>query len=242
MNEDQSASFAGPEGRARVLVAEDDPFQQAALTQALRAAGYAAQVVSNGQEAVAAALAEPPDVILLDRQMPVMDGLETARQLKAEARTRSIPILMVTATDDVEERVRGLEAGADDYVPKPYHLAELLARIRANLRLVELQRQVEAQRIRLAQLEILHDVAVTVNHEVNNPLMILQGRAEMLAADLPEDAVALRQDVEAILEAAERIRQVAWKLKHVVEPVQTQYTEDETMLDLDRSIRPAEGT
>jgi two-component system response regulator MprA len=117
---------------AKVLVAEDDKSVRESLLLALELEGYDAHAVTNGAEAVEAVAAGDPDVIVLDIMMPVLDGLTACRRLRATGcRT---PVLMLTARHEVSDRVSGLDAGADDYLPKPFSLDELLARLRALLR------------------------------------------------------------------------------------------------------------
>lgn len=116
----------------KVLVVEDDPDVRAALTRALSFEGYQVAVAEDGGRALEAILRDPPSVIVLDVMMPFVDGLETCRRLRA--RGDETPILMLTALGDVSDRVDGLDAGADDYLAKPFALEELLARIRALLR------------------------------------------------------------------------------------------------------------
>ncbi|MGB5567631.1 MAG: response regulator transcription factor [Acidimicrobiia bacterium] len=116
----------------KVLVVEDDPDVRAALTRALSFEGYEVAVAEDGGRALEAILRDPPSVIVLDVMMPFVDGLETCRRLRA--RGDETPILMLTALGDVSDRVDGLDAGADDYLAKPFALEELLARIRALLR------------------------------------------------------------------------------------------------------------
>jgi two-component system response regulator MprA len=116
----------------RVLVVEDDPDVRAALTRALSFEGYEVAIAEDGGRALEAVQNHPPDVIVLDVMMPFVDGLETCRRLRA--RGDETPILMLTALGDVSDRVDGLDAGADDYLTKPFALEELLARIRALLR------------------------------------------------------------------------------------------------------------
>jgi len=115
-----------------VLVVDDEPAVRDALDRALRAEGYRVRTAGDGREALDRMAQEPPDVVVLDLLMPVMDGLEVARSLRA-AGDRT-PILVLTARDSVADRVEGLDAGADDYLVKPFALDELLARIRALLR------------------------------------------------------------------------------------------------------------
>jgi DNA-binding response OmpR family regulator len=114
-----------------VLVVEDDLRTAAFLDRALSRDGYDVTVASDGQAALALASANPPDLVVLDRMLPGLDGLEVARTLRQNG---PVPILMLTARDAVDDRVMGLDAGADDYLAKPFAVEELLARVRAQLR------------------------------------------------------------------------------------------------------------
>ena len=118
--------------RAEVLIAEDDRAVRESLARALELEGYGVRAVTNGAEALDAIREMAPDVLLLDVSMPMVDGLTVCRVLRAEQ--NHLPILMLTARPETSDRVAGLDAGADDYLPKPYDLDELLARVRALLR------------------------------------------------------------------------------------------------------------
>ena len=124
------ASFQAP--TSRVLIAEDDRAVRVALERALELEGYDVVAVSNGAEALESIETSSPDVVLLDVSMPLVDGLTVCRVLRAE--DDQVPVLMLTARTETSHRIAGLDAGADDYLPKPYDLGELLARIRALLR------------------------------------------------------------------------------------------------------------
>ncbi len=115
----------------RVLLAEDDPAISEPLARALRREGYDVDVRADGRSALEAAR-EDPDLLVLDLGLPELDGLEVCRRLRAEGHT--LPVLVLTARADEVDTVVGLDAGADDYVTKPFRLAELLARARALLR------------------------------------------------------------------------------------------------------------
>jgi two-component system, OmpR family, response regulator MprA len=116
----------------RILVVDDEPAVRESLERALRLENYDVALAANGSEALAAVEERPPDAIVLDLMMPRIDGLEACRRLRAQG--NRTPILVVTARDAVSDRVAGLDAGADDYVVKPFALDELLARLRALLR------------------------------------------------------------------------------------------------------------
>ena len=113
----------------QVLLVEDDPSVRGAVERALRGAGHDVELATAGDKALERATANPYDAIVLDRGLPGLDGLEVCRRLRAAG--NDVPILMLTARAAVTERVEGLDAGADDYVVKPFALDELLARLRA---------------------------------------------------------------------------------------------------------------
>jgi two-component system, OmpR family, response regulator MprA len=116
----------------RILVVDDEPAVREALERALRLEGYEVDLAADGGEALALMARRPPDAVVLDLMMPHVDGLEVCRRMRAGGdRT---PVLMLTARDAVSDRVTGLDAGADDYVVKPFALDELLARLRALVR------------------------------------------------------------------------------------------------------------
>jgi two-component system, OmpR family, response regulator len=116
----------------RILVAEDDPRLRSVLERALKENGYAVDAVADGQEALGYLRAYDYAIIVLDWRMPRVSGIEVLRQ--ARARHLATPVLMLTARDTTADRVAGLDTGADDYLVKPFQLAELLARVRALLR------------------------------------------------------------------------------------------------------------
>ena len=113
----------------RILIAEDDRVLADGLSRSLRAGGYAVDVVEAGDNADSALLTQPYDLVILDLGLPGISGLEVLRRLRA--RKINVPVLILTAADSVEQRVRGLDLGADDYMAKPFALSELEARVRA---------------------------------------------------------------------------------------------------------------
>ena len=118
----------------RIVVIEDDPAIQRVLSLALRVAGYEVEVASSGDAGLGLVLRSQPDLVLLDLMLPGLDGISVCRCLRSDPTTRSIPIIMLTAKVGAEDIVRGLDAGANDYVTKPFQKDVLLARIRAALR------------------------------------------------------------------------------------------------------------
>ncbi|AMW06312.1 response regulator transcription factor [Gemmatimonas phototrophica] len=133
----------------RILVVEDDPRLQALIARGLREESYAVDTVENGHEAITQAAVNSYDAIVLDVMLPGLDGLQVVQRLR-ERRIHT-PVLMLTARDTVADRIAGLDAGADDYLVKPFDFGELLARLRALLRRPE---AVQPMRVQVADLEI----------------------------------------------------------------------------------------
>ncbi len=135
----------------RILVVDDTSANVKLLGQILRASGYEVLTAASGSEGLERVAAGQPDLVLLDVVMPGMSGYEVCRTLRADPATALLPVVMVTALDPEQERVKGIEAGADDFLPKPINQAELLARVRSLLRIRALHRRVESQASQLAQ-------------------------------------------------------------------------------------------
>jgi class 3 adenylate cyclase len=132
------------ERRPRILVADDDWLNRDLLKAYLTEAGYEVVTAADGQTALEMALESPPDLALVDVQMPRMDGLELCKALKNAPGTRFVPVVIVTALDSEEEEVKAIEVGADDFVTKPYRSLVLLTRVRSLLRIKKLHDEVEA--------------------------------------------------------------------------------------------------
>jgi class 3 adenylate cyclase/CheY-like chemotaxis protein len=135
---------------AKILVVDDTPKNVKLLADVLSAKGYAVVTAASGAEALEKVEAERPDLILLDVVMPGMSGYEVCRKIREDPATGILPVVMVTALDPNQERIKGLEAGADDFLTKPINQPELLARIRSLLRIRELYGTVQAQAAELS--------------------------------------------------------------------------------------------
>jgi two-component system NtrC family sensor kinase len=172
-----------------VLVVDDNSDIVTVLCRILRGHGFRASTASDGVEGLQKARDEQPDVILLDWMMPGLDGLEVCRRLKADPATRTIMIILVTGRGSVAHRVEGLEAGADDFVPKPFHHPELLARIRSALRIKHLtdelalrNREVVKSQIELMRQEKMATIGLLASglaHEFNNIMAGISGYAQL---------------------------------------------------------------
>jgi class 3 adenylate cyclase len=131
----------------RVLVVDDDPDMAAFLVRLITQEGMKAEVVCDGPAALAAFHQAPPDLVLLDVMLPGLSGFEVCERVKADPATALIPVVLVTALEDQQSRVRGIEAGADDFLHKPVRREELLARVKTLRRLHETRRELEARRL-----------------------------------------------------------------------------------------------
>lgn len=179
------------EVQGNILVVDDTPANLRLLSQMLSERGYKVRAVRSGPQALRAAQAAPPDLILLDILMPEMDGYEVCQRLKADERTRDIPILFISALGETEDKVRAFAAGGVDYVTKPFQAEEVLARVRTHLALRNLTRQLQEANAELSRrLEELRErneeldaFAHTVAHDIKGPLSVIIGFAEMLEHD-----------------------------------------------------------
>ncbi len=136
---------------ARILVVDDEPANIRLLGELLTGEGYGVSVARNGEEALASIAKERPNLVLLDVVMPGLSGYEVCERLRQTAETRLLPVILVTGARPEEERVQGLDAGADEFLTKPVNREELFARVRALLRVESLHRQVESQAKALAE-------------------------------------------------------------------------------------------
>ena len=136
---------------AKILVVDDTPKNVKLLADVLTAKGYSVITAGSGREALAQTDAARPDLVLLDVVMPEMSGYEVCRKIRERPVTQMLPVIMVTALDPAEERVKGIDAGADDFLTKPINQAELLARVRSLLRIKELHDSVQTQAVELSE-------------------------------------------------------------------------------------------
>ncbi len=138
------------EQRATILVVDDTPANVKLLVDVLEISGYRACAATNGQEALNLIAADPPDLVLLDIMMPGMSGYEVCKRLREEPATALLPVVLCTSLDPQQERIKGIEAGADDFITKPINRPELLARVKSLLRIKALQGEVRSQAAELA--------------------------------------------------------------------------------------------
>jgi two-component system, NtrC family, sensor kinase len=207
------SSAASPAQVGRILLAEDDPSAAEMLKILLEHSGYEVDIAATGAAAIERASAEPPpDLVLLDWMLPGVPGVEVCRQLRARYDPLTLPILLVTARSDAESKARGFDAGANDYITKPFVPAELRARIAAHLRLKQLsaERALLLEHLPGRELSTLGLLVSGVAHDLNNPLGGISGFTQLLLEEEgePEKRAMLRR----ILDEVDRCNRIVAEL------------------------------
>jgi two-component system response regulator MprA len=174
--------------QARILIAEDDQGVRTSLTRALTFQNYNVTAVNDGAQALEAIDAQLPDLVILDVSMPHVDGLTACRMIREKH--RSLPILMLTARHEISDRVAGLDAGADDYVVKPFALEELSARVRSMLRRTHVSE--ETQNLVVADLVL--DLRSRTAHRGKRELILTKTEFDLLELLMQNVGIVLERD------------------------------------------------
>lgn len=204
---------------ADILIVDDIPANIQVLSLMLIENGYKVRKVISGERALKAVELQAPDLILLDIKMPGMDGYEVCRQLKASEATCAIPVIFISALDDVFDKVKGFEAGGADYIIKPFEPVEVLARVSAQLKMQRLQQQLRAANVQLAAQNVqlsqeiqerqqaeanLKMLLHAVSHDLRSPLsgmsLLLRSRLNDAASNIAID----RRTVEVMVQSCSR--------------------------------------
>lgn len=168
-----------------ILVVDDTPANLRLLCSMLAEHGYETRPVTDGQTAINAALADPPDMILLDINMPNMNGYEVCETLKADGQLEDIPVIFISALNETVDKVRAFAAGGLDYISKPFHIDEVLARISTQLALREQRREIERLREQDRQYfeklsQMKDDMLRIASHDLKNPLSKIMMAAQLI--------------------------------------------------------------
>ena len=191
-----------------VLVVEDDAELREILQAEFELEGLVALTATNGSEAVTAARELKPDLILMDLMMPVMDGIEATKIVKGNEETKHIPIIMLTAAGNKEDIVAGLEAGAIDYITKPFFMPELKSRLRSVLQhkiMYDELKRIQHTLIKKERLQTVKELTEAFQGSINGPLTVILGRIHLLKkkhSSIPEE------DLETLEKAAHKIKEI----------------------------------
>ena len=181
MNNSDPNAFTIGNSAGRILVADDEAKNRKLLRDILEAQGHQVTLAEDGQQALEHALSNPPDVILLDVMMPKLNGYEVCAQLRKDSRTAQLPILMITALKDRNDRLKGIQAGANDFLTKPVDAAEIRLRVKNAVFAKHLYDKVQDDNARLRALETLRDnLTHMIVHDMRSPLTIISGYYELL--------------------------------------------------------------
>jgi len=208
--------------RSHVLVVDDIPKNLQVVGTMLRNAGYELMPATSGADALESVRVQLPDLILLDLMMPEMDGLEVCRRLKADPVTQAIPVIFLTASNEMEHLVKGFEVGAVDYVTKPFNPPELLARVRTHLELKHARDTIVRYGQELSRLnEEKNEFMGIAAHDLRNPLGAITGYAEIVLEEVgslpPSASESWKSVAKEVTDCAGRIHETSKRMAEMVQ-------------------------
>ena len=215
----------------KILVVDDDQYIRIILQKRFSAQGYTVLVAEDGEGGLEIAKQEQPDLIISDWMMPRMDGLEFCRIAKQDENLRFTYFIILTARDTQDDKVEGIETGADDFVTKPFNERDLLMRMKAGLRIAALQKEIAD----LQHQKAVTELALTFGHEINNPLGIMLLILQVIQKRNDTETIAeIRKELNTVIQNGNRISTIVKKLTSLENPQLTPYLKnsDTKMVDL----------
>jgi len=215
----------------KILIVDDDKKLILLIRGFLEKEKYNVAEAYSGRMALDVIKEVKPDLIILDIMMPEMDGIEACKKIKADRDTKTIPVIMLTSMSNVRDKVIGLNAGANDYITKPFNPEELIARVKAQLRIKFLEEEL----LRKEEIEAVVKMGIATAHEINNPLTVIIGNLELLLMkkeNLSEEDLI---NLNSILESALRIKEIVSKMINITRVVETEYIQGRKMIDIWKS-------
>jgi len=223
----------------RILVIDDLPENVFLLQDRLETEGFEILTAYDGKSGINKAISELPDLILLDVMMPEMNGIEACQTLVNNPSTSNIPIILVTAKAGAEDTKEGLEAGAFDYIKKPFNKVELLARVYSALKLSEAHKKyLEAE-----QKNTFAATVVTANHKIKQPLTLMSLSSAALKREINKDVIskdAIMKRLNYIDAAIKEISNVLNQLNSIKKPVFSDYVKDIKMIEVEKQEKAKE--
>jgi len=215
----------------KVIIVEDDQNYAEILKRVIIKNGYHVKIAYDGVDGFNQMVEWKPDVAIVDWMMPGMSGIDLVKKIKEHQELKFCYVIMLTARIETEDKITGLEAGADDFITKPVDFGELIARVRVGFRIKALQTEIAELQHEVALLEM----ARTLGHEINNPLNIIYLALELINRSLKEnDVEKVKENLTRIFQASERIKDIVNKLISLRKPAFKTYVDGKRMLDLDK--------
>jgi DNA-binding response OmpR family regulator len=219
----------------KILFIDDLPENVFMLQDRLEHEGYEVITAYDGQTGIEKTRNEVPDLILLDVMMPGITGFEVCKTLVNDIKTKNIPIILVTATIGAEDTKEGLEAGAFDYIKKPFNKIELLARVNSALKLSDAQKML----IKAEKQSVFSATVVTANHKIKQPLTLMNLSAAAIKRELAKEEIskeAITKRLNYIELAIKEINDVLNNMNTIKEPTMADYTRNIRMINVDEDI------
>ena len=211
-----------------VLVIDDSPTIHKVVKHSLKNLGFEVLVAGDGPSGIDMLKQAKPKLVLLDFMMPGMNGLEVLERIRDVRESRFLPVIMISAKDMVKDKVNALARGADDYLSKPINMHELIARVKAQLRIVDLQRKLA----NTERLRGVYEMAGAVCHELSQPLTVLIGYTDILSRQVDEAAADKLKQVKA---AADQAARIINRIQHIQRYETKPYSDQTNIIDLDRA-------
>ena len=219
--------------KPRILIAEDDPMSQDMLLRRLTSRGFRVSAVSDGPACLRSIETQPPDLLLLDIQMPGMNGLDVLTEIRKHFPQDTLPIILVTALGETEDVIKGLDSGANDYVIKPVNLPVLLARMNVSLKSkfgIGLLMEAERQRV---LVETLKEAC----HQLAQPMTAVMVTLEGLIRHPPDTMEDVQRDLADVLRWAGEVGEVIHRMQKVGTHRPVSYIERLEMFDIEESAQ-----
>jgi DNA-binding response OmpR family regulator len=221
-----------------ILIVDDEPLALDIAETTLQRQGFRTLTARGGQAGLDQVYSHHPDMVLLDITMPDIDGFSVFQTLRENPEYVNLPVIFVTARDDMGDKVRGLELGAVDYITKPYNPSELVARVRSTLRMQRLEREAADREREAARRKIVETLLVTLAHYINNALAAIDGRVAVTDPDTPDSVAKLLEVVRRRTRVIAATLQCIEEIQEDIETHTTQYaSSDVEILNLEERIQ-----